>query len=146
MEKMIRVLIGLAVAGGAIWYSFQPREPSKFSPKVVGGYEVSEQTTNDPLAIPLPQITQNPPKQLPTEVQKTIQDCLEQSKVPFDSQAIFAVKSLETLRGLLTTKQAPKSRTRTREAITFQTGDQMRDGLKSRAASSNSLSNSTENS
>jgi hypothetical protein len=74
-----------------------------------------------------------PPKPLPTEVQKTVQDCLAQSKRAYDQKAIHGVKSLETLRGLLTSKEAPKSRVRTREVITFQTGEQIKDGTKFRA-------------
>lgn len=134
MEKMFRILLGLAIAGGAIWFAFREKEkPSAYSPKVVGGYEVLEQTETDPLAIPIPQITQLPPKELPTEAQKQVQDCLAQSTHPFEKSAVRSVKSLETLRGLLTTKEAPKSRERTREAITFQTGDQIKDGTKFRA-------------
>ena len=134
MEKVVRILLGFAIAAGAIWFAFKEKEkPSAYTPKVVGGYEVSEQTEKDPLAIPIPQIVQTPPKELPTETQKQIQQCLSQSTHPFDKKAVTSVKSLETLRGLLTTKEAPSARERTREAITFQTGDQIKDGTKYRA-------------
>lgn len=130
---MFRIMLGLLIAGGAIWYSFQERTPSKFSPKVVGGYEVSEQTAADPLAIPLPQITQLPPKPLTSDVQKVVSECLSRASTGYDEGALRNVKSLETLRGLVTSKIAPASRLRTREAITFQTADQIRNGTKYRA-------------
>lgn len=130
MERAFRIFVGLLIIAGSIYWAFKTKQAPP-SARSTGGFVASVVTENDPLAIPIDQISQAAPKELSTDAQQQIRTCLLDTK--FKTQDVAEVNSLETLRGLLTDQGIGFTRERTREVITFQTNDQVRDDLKYRA-------------